>query len=118
MPLHLTEGDVDGLITPAEAVDAIEECFHRLARGVVENMPRRRLRMPDGALAVMAAADAELGTIPYFVSRGNHDSGWTELSKGFGHTVVLDTTKRRFGAETRSRSETIFGAIPGWMSIV
>ena len=26
-----------GLITPAEAVDAIEECFHRLARGAVEN---------------------------------------------------------------------------------
>jgi ornithine cyclodeaminase/alanine dehydrogenase-like protein (mu-crystallin family) len=60
VPLYLTEGDVDGLIAPAEAVDAIEKCFHRLARGSVENMPRRRLRMPDGALAVMAAADAEL----------------------------------------------------------
>ena len=43
-----------------EAVDAIEECFHRLARGSIENMPRRRLRLPDGALAVMAATDAEL----------------------------------------------------------
>ena len=34
------------------------------------------------------------------------------------HTVVLDTTNRRFGAETRSRSVAIFGAIPGWISIV
>jgi ornithine cyclodeaminase/alanine dehydrogenase-like protein (mu-crystallin family) len=60
VPLYLTEGDVDGLISPAEAVDAIEECFHRLARGSIENMPRRRLRLPEGALAVMAATDAEL----------------------------------------------------------
>ena len=61
MPLYLTEGDVDGLFAPADAVEAIEECFRRLARGAIENMPRQRLRMPDGALAVMAAADAELG---------------------------------------------------------
>jgi len=60
VPLYLTERDVDGLIAPGEAVDAIEECFRRLARGAIENMPRRRLRMPEGALAVMAAADAEL----------------------------------------------------------
>ena len=61
MPLYLTEGDVDGLLAPAEAVDAIEECFHRLARGAIENLPRRRLRLPEGALAVMAATDSELG---------------------------------------------------------
>jgi ornithine cyclodeaminase/alanine dehydrogenase-like protein (mu-crystallin family) len=60
VPLYLTEGDVDGLLTPVEAVDTIEECFHRLARGTIENMPRRRLRIPEGALAVMAATDAEL----------------------------------------------------------
>jgi ornithine cyclodeaminase/alanine dehydrogenase-like protein (mu-crystallin family) len=41
-------------------VDAIEACFRRLAAGAVENMPRRRLRMTDGALAVMGAADSEL----------------------------------------------------------
>jgi ornithine cyclodeaminase/alanine dehydrogenase-like protein (mu-crystallin family) len=58
--LYLTEKDLEGLIAPEEAVDAIEECFRRLARGAVENMPRRRLRMPDGVLAVMAAADSEL----------------------------------------------------------
>lgn len=60
MPLYLTESDVDGLLTPEEAVDTIEECFRRLARGAVENMPRRRLRLEEGALAVMAAADREL----------------------------------------------------------
>jgi len=83
VPLHLTEGDVDGLITPAEAVDAIEECFHRLARGVVENMPRRRLRMPDGALAVMAAADAELDLA----------GSKTYLASGEGATFVVSLFK-------------------------
>jgi alanine dehydrogenase len=61
VPLYLTEEDVGGLLEPGEAVDAIEECFRRLARGAVENMPRLRLRMEGAALAVMAAADSELG---------------------------------------------------------
>ena len=33
----------------------------RLAADVVENPPRRRLRLPEGALAVMPAVDVELG---------------------------------------------------------
>ena len=39
----------------------LEECFRRLAAGVVENRPRQRLPIEDGALAVMAAVDSELG---------------------------------------------------------
>ena len=61
MPLYLTEQDVAQLLTPADAVEAIEACFRRLAAGVVENRPRYRLRLEGGALAVMAAADLELG---------------------------------------------------------
>jgi alanine dehydrogenase len=59
--LHLSEEDVASLLSPAEAVDAIEACFLRLARGAVENRPRYRLGLEEGALAVMAAADLELG---------------------------------------------------------
>ncbi|HZT54381.1 MAG TPA: ornithine cyclodeaminase family protein, partial [Gaiellaceae bacterium] len=61
MPLYLSERDVAELLTPAEAVDAIEACFARMAAGAVENRPRYRLRLEGGALAVMAAADLELG---------------------------------------------------------
>jgi ornithine cyclodeaminase/alanine dehydrogenase-like protein (mu-crystallin family) len=61
MPLYLRESDVSALLEPADAVDAIEECFRRMARGVVVVAPRRRLRLPDGALADMAASDLELG---------------------------------------------------------
>jgi len=61
MPLFLSEADVAELLSPGEAVDAIEACFRRLAAGGVENRPRYRLGLTGGALAVMAAADPELG---------------------------------------------------------
>ena len=61
MTPHLTEEDVARLLTPADAVAAIEACFERMARGAVENRPRFRLGLEHGALAVMAAADLELG---------------------------------------------------------
>jgi ornithine cyclodeaminase/alanine dehydrogenase-like protein (mu-crystallin family) len=61
VPLYLTEQDVAKLLTPADAVEAIEACFRRLAAGSVENRPRYRLGLEGGALAVMAAADLELG---------------------------------------------------------
>jgi alanine dehydrogenase len=59
--LYLSESDVARLLSPADAVDAIEASFRRMARGAVENRPRYRLGLEHGALAVMAAADLELG---------------------------------------------------------
>ena len=59
--LYLSEDDVGRLLSPADAVEAIEACFRRMAAGAVENRPRYRLRLEGGALAVMAAADLELG---------------------------------------------------------
>jgi ornithine cyclodeaminase/alanine dehydrogenase-like protein (mu-crystallin family) len=61
VPLFLSESDVDELIEPRAAVDAIDACFQRMAAGEVEIAPRRRLRLPEGALADMAAADSALG---------------------------------------------------------
>ena len=61
MTLYLSEEQVGELLTPADAVEAIEACFLRLARGAVQNRPRYRLRLEHGALAVMAASDLELG---------------------------------------------------------
>jgi ornithine cyclodeaminase/alanine dehydrogenase-like protein (mu-crystallin family) len=61
MTMYLTESDVERLLHPADAVAAIEACFARMARGEVENRPRYRLGLEHGALAVMAAADRELG---------------------------------------------------------
>src|SRR3954464_2311103 len=61
VPLYLTEADVAELVSPAEAVEAIEACFRRMAAGAVENRPRYRLGLDGGMLAVMAASDLELG---------------------------------------------------------
>jgi alanine dehydrogenase len=61
LPLYLTEADVEALVTPADAVKAIEGSFRRMAAGAVENRPRYRVRLDEGRLAVMSAADLELG---------------------------------------------------------
>ena len=61
MPRYLTEAEVAALLTPADAVEAVEASFRRMAAGSVENRPRYRLRLEGGALAVMAASDLELG---------------------------------------------------------
>jgi ornithine cyclodeaminase/alanine dehydrogenase-like protein (mu-crystallin family) len=59
--LFLSEGDVQELLSPEAALDAVERSFLRLAAGSVEIAPRRRLRLREGRLADMAASDLELG---------------------------------------------------------
>ncbi len=61
MPLYLTESEVGELLVPADALEAVEGCFRRLAAGEVENVPRQRSRFEDGSLAVMWAVDNALG---------------------------------------------------------
>jgi ornithine cyclodeaminase/alanine dehydrogenase-like protein (mu-crystallin family) len=75
MTLHLSEADVAALLSPADAVAAVEACFERMAAGVVENRPRYRLRLDEGALAVMAAADRELGYAGAKVYTGFREGG-------------------------------------------
>jgi len=61
VPLYLTEEDVRQLVTPADALAAVEASFRNLAAGAVDIAPRRRLRLDEGWLADMAASDLELG---------------------------------------------------------
>jgi ornithine cyclodeaminase/alanine dehydrogenase-like protein (mu-crystallin family) len=60
LALYLTEAEVDSLLTPADALAAIEPCFERMAREAVDNRPRYRHRLEAGAFAVMSAVDREL----------------------------------------------------------
>ena len=60
MPLYLREADVEELLSPADAVEVVEGCFARTARGAVELEPRRRLGLEGGRLHLMAASDLEL----------------------------------------------------------
>jgi alanine dehydrogenase len=60
VPLYLTEAEVAELLTPADALSAVEACFLRLARGEVDNRPRVRQKADGGVFAVMSAVDNEL----------------------------------------------------------
>jgi ornithine cyclodeaminase/alanine dehydrogenase-like protein (mu-crystallin family) len=61
VPLYLSEQRVSELLTPAEAITAVEACLDRLARGVVDNPARVRVEVPGGVFAVMPCVDHELG---------------------------------------------------------
>ena len=61
MPLYLTEAAITELLTPADALEAVEGSFRRLAAGEVENVPRQRTQFDGGHLAVMWAVDRGLG---------------------------------------------------------
>jgi alanine dehydrogenase len=61
MTLYLREADVAALLSPPDALEAVDQSFRRLARGVVDNRPRDRLPLEDGQFAVMACVDRELG---------------------------------------------------------
>jgi ornithine cyclodeaminase/alanine dehydrogenase-like protein (mu-crystallin family) len=59
--LFLTEADVRECLSPADAFEAVEASFLRMAAGSVEIAPRRRLNLDEGRLADMAASDLGLG---------------------------------------------------------
>ena len=61
MPLYLREAEVDELLPASDAVDAVEECFARIARERVDNRSRFRIKLDGGLMHTMAAADLELG---------------------------------------------------------
>jgi ornithine cyclodeaminase/alanine dehydrogenase-like protein (mu-crystallin family) len=73
VPLYLRESDVEQLLSPEDAVEAVEGCFRRMAAGNVELRPRFRLGLKPGVLNVLAASDTELGVAglkTYAVSEG------------------------------------------------
>jgi alanine dehydrogenase len=86
VPLYLTEAEVGGLLTPADALEAVEGCFGRLAAGSIDNTPRKRTRLVGGMFAVMSAVDRELGFA------GLKSYAWLESATPF--VVVLFDTER------------------------
>jgi ornithine cyclodeaminase/alanine dehydrogenase-like protein (mu-crystallin family) len=59
--MYVTEAQVAEVLTPTEALAAVESSLGRLARGAVDNPPRIRTELPGGVLAVMPCVDRELG---------------------------------------------------------
>jgi alanine dehydrogenase len=86
VPLYLTEAEVGELLTPADALEAVEACFRRLAADAIDNTPRKRTRLEGGVFAVMSAVDHELGLA------GLKSYAW--LEDGTPFVVVLFDTNR------------------------
>ena len=63
MPLYLTEENVDTLITMQDAIESVEDGFMALSRGEASNLPRQRLRLPNGVFNIMSAAVPALGVM-------------------------------------------------------
>jgi alanine dehydrogenase len=62
MVLFLTESDVRSILTMPMAMEAVENCFRRLASAKSTNQPRHRLHFAEkGVLHYMAASDSEAG---------------------------------------------------------
>jgi alanine dehydrogenase len=91
VPLYLTEAEVAELLTPADALEAVEGSFRRLAEGGVENLTRRRARLEHGLFALMAAVDGELGFA------GLKSYAWMEEGTPFV-VVLFDTQKAELAA--------------------
>jgi ornithine cyclodeaminase/alanine dehydrogenase-like protein (mu-crystallin family) len=53
MALYLSNEDVQRLITTSECVDVLDDLFRQEARGLVENLPRKRKRMGRASSTLM-----------------------------------------------------------------
>jgi len=91
VPLYLTETEVAELMAPADALEAVEGSFRRLAAGEVENLPRRRARLEGGVFAEMSAVDRGLGFA------GLKSYAWLEGGTPFV-VVLFDTNKAELAA--------------------
>jgi len=56
MTLHLSEPDVEQLLSMPDALRVVEDAFRAWGNGQAINHPRRRIRVPQGFLHVMEAA--------------------------------------------------------------
>src|SRR5438874_143439 len=86
LTLLLSETDVRQLLSPADAVAAVEACVRRMATGAVHIAPRRRLEVEDGRLADMAASDLELGYAGV--------KAYVGMADGAAFVVALFSTER------------------------
>ena len=88
----MNEDDVARFLTPADAVAAVEDSFRRLAAAEIENVPRYRVRLDGGALAVMSAVDRGRGVacVKTYVATGDGMSFVVVLFEGAETKAVIE----------------------------
>jgi alanine dehydrogenase len=63
MALVLREADVQSLLTMPDAVRLVEDAMRAHAEGRARNTPRHRVKLPNGTLHVLPAADLDQGVV-------------------------------------------------------
>ena len=89
MALLLTEQDVRDLASMEDAIDALESAHKSQGAGRAVNDPRRRLRAPHGAVAIMPGGDAETGYLGFKTAF---------YAAGAVHVLLYDMNERRLAA--------------------
>jgi alanine dehydrogenase len=56
MALYLSDEDVRSLLPMAECIEVLDDLFRQEARGLVQNMPRDRIRLPHSAMTIMGGS--------------------------------------------------------------
>jgi ornithine cyclodeaminase/alanine dehydrogenase-like protein (mu-crystallin family) len=105
LPAYLTEADIERLLSPADAIEAVEDSFRRLADGRIENVPRYRVGLDGGMLAVMSAVDRErvLACVKTYAAAADGISFMVVLFEG-GTTKALIEANRLGQLRTGSAS--------------
>ena len=103
MPLYIRESEVEELLPASDAVEAVEECFARIARGAVDNRSRFRIKLEGGLQHTMAAADLELGLCGLKTYVG--------FREGANFVVVLFATDRPEALALIEAEGTLGGAL-------
>jgi alanine dehydrogenase len=92
MALILREADVRRLVAVGECVDWLEDSFRALAANRARNLPRARVRHPEGMLHVLPAGDFEAGAVglkAYTSGRGGTRMLVVLFSSGNGELLAL-----------------------------
>ena len=71
MAIFLTDEDVQRLLPMNECVDVMDDLFQQEARGLVDNLPRQRIRFPKSSATLMGGA--VLGSQAYGVRHSSVD---------------------------------------------
>ena len=89
MALLLTEQDVRDLASMEDAISALESAHKSQGVGRAVNDPRRRLRAPHGAVAIMPGGDAETGYLGFKTAF---------YAAGAVHVLLYDMNERKLAA--------------------